>query len=103
MIAIIFFGSLGGVAGPAIQSLVASEVDSSEQGKVQGALTSLVGFTNIIAPAVFTTGLFSYFTSEDAFAYIPGAPFLAGAVLFAIGFIAAVMVFRRFPAKTDSA
>lgn len=103
MIVIIFFGSLGGVAGPAIQSLVASEVDSSEQGKVQGALTSLVGFTNIIAPAVFTTGLFSYFTSEDAFAYIPGAPFLAGAVLFAVGFVAAIMVFRRFPAKMDSA
>ncbi len=99
---IIVFGSLGGIAGPAIQSLVAAEVDSSEQGKIQGALTSLVGFTNIIAPAVFTTGLFSYFTSKSAFAYIPGAPFLAGAILFVIGLFFAVSVFRRFP-RSESA
>lgn len=99
MLVIIAFGSLGGIAGPAIQSLVAAEVDSSEQGKIQGALTSLVGFTNIVAPAVFTTGLFSYFTSEKALAYLPGAPFLAGSFLFVIGLIVAVMVFRRFPAS----
>ena len=99
MLVIIVFGSLGGIAGPAVQSLVAAEVDPSEQGKVQGALTSLVGFTNIIAPAVFTTGLFSYFTSDHAFAYIPGAPFLAGSVLFLIGLVVAIIVFRRFPAK----
>ena len=79
---------------------MAAEVDSSEQGKIQGALTSLVGFTNIIAPAVFTTGLFSYFTSEQAFAYIPGAPFLAGAVLFGIGLVVAIVVFRRFPPES---
>lgn len=99
MLVIIVFGSLGGIAGPAIQSLVAGEVDSSEQGKIQGALSSLVGFTNIIAPAVFTTGLFSYFTSKEAIFYLPGAPFLAGSCLIVIGLVIAVMVFRRFPEK----
>jgi DHA1 family tetracycline resistance protein-like MFS transporter len=56
---IIVFGSLGGVAGPAIQSIVAGSVDPSEQGKIQGALTSLMSLTNIVAPLFFTAGLFS--------------------------------------------
>ena len=54
VLVIIVLGSLGGITGPAIQSLVASQVDSSEQGKVQGALTSLMSFTNIFAPVFFT-------------------------------------------------
>ena len=81
---LIVTGSLGAVVGPAIQSLVASVVDSSEQGKIQGALTSLVSLTNIIAPMLFTAGLFSYFTSPEAIINLPGAPFLLGSVLFAI-------------------
>ena len=41
---IIMFGSLGGIAGPAIQSLVTGSVAETEQGKVQGALTGLDQF-----------------------------------------------------------
>ena len=96
----IVLGSLGGITGPAIQSLVAAEVDSSEQGKIQGALTSLVSLTNIIAPLFFTVGLFSYFTSSAAPIQVPGAPFLAGAVLNALAFVVAIVVFRRFPASS---
>ncbi len=61
MYAIIVFGSLGGIAGPAIQSLVTERVDESEQGKIQGALTSLISLTNIMAPLFFTAGLFRLF------------------------------------------
>ena len=97
VLATIVVGSLGGITGPAIQSLVAAEVDSSEQGKIQGALTSLVSLTNIIAPLFFTVGLFSYFTSSAAPVQLPGAPFLAGAVLHILAFVVAFVVFRRFP------
>ena len=55
---IIVFGALGGTAGPAIQSIVAGAVSPSEQGKVQGALTSLMSLTSIAAPLIFTAGLF---------------------------------------------
>ena len=69
---IIVFGAFGGVAGPAIQSIVAGAVDPSDQGKIQGALTSLMSVTNIVAPLFFTAGLFSYFTSEHAVIELSG-------------------------------
>lgn len=103
VLCIIVFGSLGGVTGPAIQSIIAGTVDSSEQGKVQGALTSLVSVTNIIAPLLFTAGLFSYFTSERAFVDLPGAPFLLGSVLLLIAVTITRAVFRRFPKSAASA
>ncbi len=98
---IIIFGSLGGVSGPAIQSIVAGSVDPSEQGKVQGALTSLMSLTNIAAPLFFTAGLFSYFTSDQAVMELPGAPFLVGAALLVVSLIIARRVFRAFPSGGD--
>lgn len=94
---IIVFGSFGGVTMPAIQSIVAGNVEPSEQGKVQGALTSLMSLTNIIAPLFFTAGLFAYFTSEQAVFRLPGAPFLVGSVLWVTALLVAWRVFRRFP------
>ncbi|GAA5510219.1 TCR/Tet family MFS transporter [Novipirellula caenicola] len=94
---LIIFGSLGGLAGPAIQSLISGTVSDSDQGKVQGALTSLVSLTNVIAPIFFTAGLFNYFTGDAAPVEIPGAPFLAGAVLITISLVVAIQVFYRFP------
>ncbi|TWU07904.1 TCR/Tet family MFS transporter [Stieleria varia] len=94
---IVMFGALGGLAGPAIQSLVTSTVDEKEQGQVQGALTSLMSLTSIVAPLLFTGGLFKYFTSDAAPFQMPGAPFIAGsAILFASLFIA-IAVFRKYP------
>ena len=94
---IIVFGSLGGVTGPAIQSIVAGAVDPSDQGKIQGALTSLMSLTNIVAPLFFTAGLFSYFTSDQAEFQLPGAPFLAGSALLLTALIVAQRVFHRLP------
>ena len=96
---IIVFGSLGGVAGPAIQSLVTSTVNDDEQGKIQGAMTSIVSLTNIVAPLFFTAGLFKFFTSDLAPTKIPGAPFLVGAVILFVAFFIARKVFRLFPAE----
>ena len=63
---IICFGALGGVTGPAIQTIIAGEVPSSDQGRVQGAITSLMSLTNVFAPLLFTSCLFSFFTSDRA-------------------------------------
>ena len=98
MIAVIVVGALGGVAGPAVQGLVAGSVPPDEQGKVQGALTSLISLSSIVAPIVFTTGLFSYFTSDAAPIWLPGAPFFLGALLFLASLIVVVRLFRRIPA-----
>lgn len=102
MFAIIVFGAIGGVAGPALQGLVAGSVGPSDQGKVQGGLTSLMSLTSIVAPIVFTAGLFAYFTSEDAFAQIPGAPFFLGSLFFVIALAMLVRLFRRIPEKEPS-
>jgi len=94
---IIIFGALGGVAGPAIQTLVTSRVEETEQGKIQGALTSLTSLTNIFAPILFNTMLFSYFISEAAPTKLPGAPFFFGAVLLSLSVFIALKGFKRFP------
>jgi MFS transporter, DHA1 family, tetracycline resistance protein len=94
---IIVFGAFAGVSGPAIQSLVTSRVDETEQGKIQGALTSLTSLTNIVAPILFNTLLFSYFISDEAPVQLPGAPFFVGFFLLLVSIAIAVRVFRKFP------
>lgn len=71
---------LGGIAGPAIQSIISGQVPANEQGELQGSLTSLMSVTSIIGPLVMTH-LFSWFTRPNASIRFPGAPFLFGAVL----------------------
>lgn len=100
---IIVFGSLSGLAGPAIQSLVTSTVNPSEQGRVQGALTSLLSLTNIFAPLIFSSLLFGYFTDEStSFRYdnkpFAGAPFVFGSLLLFIALLILHRVLTRFPA-----
>lgn len=95
VLVIIVIGSLAGLAGPAIQAMVAGAVAPSDQGKVQGALTSLTSLTSIVAPLVFTAGLFSYFTSTGAAYHLPGAPFLLGSVLSCLALVWVTRLFRR--------
>jgi MFS transporter, DHA1 family, tetracycline resistance protein len=80
MFAFIVPYALGGIAGPAIQGIVSTNVPANEQGELQGLLASLMSITSIIGPVLMTT-LFAYFTSNDAPMYFPGAPFLMGGFL----------------------
>jgi MFS transporter, DHA1 family, tetracycline resistance protein len=71
---------LGGIAGPALQSIISGHVPPNEQGELQGALTSLMSATSIIGPPLMTN-LFYYFTQKNAPIHFPGAPFLLGSML----------------------
>jgi DHA1 family tetracycline resistance protein-like MFS transporter len=71
---------MGGIAGPALQGIISTQVPPNEQGELQGALTSLMSVTSIIGPPLMTN-TFSYFTSPTAPIYLPGAPMVLGAVL----------------------
>lgn len=82
----------GGIATPTLQSMVSNQFDATEQGELQGALTSLMSLTSIIGPLVMT-GIFYYFTQEDSPITFPGAPFVLGAILVLISFI---ITFRSF-------
>jgi DHA1 family tetracycline resistance protein-like MFS transporter len=79
---------LGGIAGPAIQGLISNQVPPTEQGELQGALTSLVSLTSIIGPLIMNN-LFAYATAKDSLFFLPGAPFfLAALLIFISGFLA---------------
>ena len=77
---------LGGIAGPALQSIISGAVPSNEQGELQGALTSLMSVTSIIGPLIMTN-LFAYFTKSSTQIHFAGAPFLFGAVLMLISVV----------------
>ena len=74
------FWCLGGIAGPALQSMVSKAFGADEQGAVQGALTSIQSITGIVGP-IAATNLFNFFTSRRAPVQVPGASFFYGGVL----------------------
>lgn len=85
---------LGGIAAPSLQAVIAEKVSINQQGKLQGALTSLMSATSIIGPLMMT-GLFHFFTKENAHFYFPGAAFLAGSILMLISSSIAYRVLRK--------
>ena len=85
---------LGGIAGPALQAIMATQVPSNEQGELQGSLTSLMSVTSIFGPLLMTS-LFAYFTKPTAPLHIPGMPFFAGALFMLTSAILAWMALRK--------
>jgi len=88
----------GGIAGPAIQSIMSSNVKPNEQGELQGALTGLVSLTSIAGPPMMT-GLFAYFTKPDAPIHFSGAAFLLGALLM---LASAIVAYRSMHARSKT-
>ena len=85
---------LGGIAGPALQSIISGHVPPNEQGELQGALTSLMSATSIIGPLLMTN-LFAYCTKINAPIYFPGAPFLLGSVFMLVSAFWAYFALRN--------
>ena len=70
-----------GVATPAAQALMTRKVDSSEQGRLQGAIVSLSSVAGIVAPSIFTRA-FAEVSGRDLHAGWAGVTFwLAAAML----------------------
>jgi len=88
---------LGGIAGPALQSIISGHVPSNEQGELQGALTSLMSVTSIVGPPIMTTS-FAYFTGPSKPFYFPGVSFLIGAVLM---LLAAILAYRVLKSEKE--
>ncbi len=74
------FLALWGLAGPSMQSLITRQVAEDEQGRLQGAVTSLVSLTGVFGPAMFSL-VFAIFIGAGAPLALPGAPFLLAALL----------------------
>lgn len=72
------FFALGGVAMPALQSLLTSRVSDEQQGQLQGVLASLMSLAGIVGP-VLTTAIF--FSTRDIWI---GTVWLVGAALYVL-------------------
>jgi len=89
---------LGGIAMPNLQALMSSQVPENEQGELQGGLTSMMSITTIIGP-VMMTGVFYYFTTENAPFQFPGSAFFLGGIFMLISFIIAYFFLREKAGK----
>lgn len=72
--------AMGSIAGPAMQGIMSRTAGDDQQGELQGVLGSINAIAAIISPLVMTQ-IFWYFTSDSAPLDMPGAPFLASAVM----------------------
>jgi len=76
----IAIGSLGGIANPAVQSVMSKQAGPSAQGELQGAVASLSSVAAVISPLIMTR-LFSYYSAPEAPLQFPGAPYFVSGVL----------------------
>jgi len=87
------FIALWGVAGPSMQSMMSQLVDSSSQGKLQGAINSIRALTGMIGPLVFTRVL----AESVSHGKLPGAAYLLAGVLLVLAIGLAGWVVGRRP------
>ncbi|WP_341227918.1 TCR/Tet family MFS transporter [uncultured Arcticibacterium sp.] len=86
MYAIMVPFALSGLANPAFQGIISSQVKPNEQGELQGALTSVLSIAAIVGQPLML-GLFGYFSAKDTEIYFPGAPFILGSLFCLISII----------------
>ena len=102
--AILPIGAFGGIGSQSTQALVSRSVGPSEQGSIQGALTSLGSIAGFIAP-LLATALFGHFVRPDRPVPIPGISFFVGTTLMALALALAVRTLRHHhhPPRHDTA
>jgi DHA1 family tetracycline resistance protein-like MFS transporter len=93
--------ALGGIAGPAVQAIITSNVGPKEQGELQGALNSMSGLAAIIGPLIGTS-LLAWLGTPGAPVLIPGAPFFAAAACSALGLVLAMRAMGPAPAPESA-
>jgi DHA1 family tetracycline resistance protein-like MFS transporter len=86
---IMLFLALGGIAMPALQSLLSSQVDEGKQGELQGTLVSIMSLASIIGPVAVTT-----IYSRTAGAW-PGFVWICGSAIYLLCFPALGVEFAR--------
>lgn len=98
MFAILIPYCLGGIAGPALQSILSGSVPPQEQGEIQGLNTSIISLSTIVGPLLMNN-VFYMFTKEHTMFYFPGAPFLLASVLF---LLASLLAYRHLSKKPSN-
>ena len=92
---IIMIGAVGGVAGPAEQSLISQAVPADEQGAVQGALNSLASVAGVIGPLLWTS-IFAASLGTHGSINLPGLAFIIAGALTFLALVVAIRVLKRW-------
>ena len=71
-----------------MQALMSKATPANAQGELQGAISCCYSISSIIGPVIMATALSTF--SDDIGLYLPGAPFLLGAILS----LTALLVFK---------
>ena len=91
--------ALWALAAPSTQALITRQVGPQVQGRIQGALMSLVSLAGIAGPALFA-GSFGYFIGDQAPVHLPSAPWFLAAGLLACA-VGIAWVYAKVPAEAE--
>ncbi|GAB6195596.1 TCR/Tet family MFS transporter [Lysobacter xanthus] len=94
--------ALWAVSQPAAQALMTREVGPEAQGRLQGAIMSLVSLIGIVAPITYAS-TFSFFIGKASPVYLPGAAFFLAAIVLSVAWFVAVRHARRAAAVEPAA
>jgi DHA1 family tetracycline resistance protein-like MFS transporter len=94
--------ALWGIAAPAAQAMMTREVDPSEQGRLQGALTCLNSIAGLIGPTLFTR-TFATVTGAHLHTFWAGATFWLAGALIGLGALLAWRATRGIGAPAPAA
>ena len=83
--------SMWGLYGPSAQGLMTRRVGPADQGKLQGALGSIMGITGIIGPTIFTL-TFARAITDWRQPFLVGAPYLLASGMLGLGVLIGVRV-----------
>ena len=90
--------SIGAVAFPALQGIMARTAANNQQGELQGVIASMNSLALIVSPLVMTW-VFYAFVQVGSFVYFPGAPFLLSFALAAVALALFVTGTRNHASK----
>jgi MFS transporter, DHA1 family, tetracycline resistance protein len=93
--------ALWGVSGAAIQALMTRLVAPDQQGRLQGATSSVQSVAQLVGPFLFTL-TFAYFIGAQAPLQLPGAPFLLASALLLLALLIAARTLGHMRAEGSS-
>jgi MFS transporter, DHA1 family, tetracycline resistance protein len=94
--------ALWAIAAPACQALITQQIEPEMQGRIQGAMSSLISLAGIGAPLLFS-GSFGYFIGPYTPMHLPGIAFLIAAMLLACAVLVAWRYARPAPVAITGA
>jgi len=100
MYAIILPYAFTGIVDPAIRSIISGQVQSNEQGELQGIFTSLMSLAEIIGPPLFMWFYYNFKSSVPNSKLGLGTPFLVAAFIALLAFLLISWTLKGYT-KTD--